>query len=158
MKRLTVLLSSAFLLSIMAAAGTAQQDPHVGIWILDVASSSYSPGPAPRSQTTVYTQIGRGFRVTSSGISATGQNISREFSYSFDGREHPARGYMPDWDSIKARQVDARTIEYTRFLKGEEVQTVTRSVSADGRTATVRVTGVNAKGQTVNDTVVFNRK
>jgi hypothetical protein len=156
MKRLSVVLGSVMVL-LLASTGQAQQDPQLGVWVLDPASSSYSPGPAPRSQTVTYTQIGRGVRVVGSGISGTGQAISTEFSYSFDGREHPARGFA-DWNSIKARQVNANTIEYTRFLKGEEVQTVTRTVSPDGRTATVRVTGVDAKDNPVNNTIIYRKK
>ena len=157
MKRVPVLLGSVMVLVLLAGIGQAQQDPQLGVWVLDTARSTYSPGPAPRSQTVTYTQIGRGVRVVGSGISGKGQAISTEFSYSFDGREHPARGFA-DWNSIKARQVNANTIEYTRFLKGEEVQTVTRTISADGRTATVRVTGEDAQGNTVDNNLIFVRK
>lgn len=157
MKRVPVLLGSVMVLVLLAVTGQAQPDPQLGVWVLDTDRSSYSPGPAPRSQTVVYTQIGRGVRVTGSGISGLGKPINTEFSYSFDGREHPARGFA-DWNSIKARQVDANTIEYTRFLKGEEVQTVTRTISADGRIATVRVTGVDAQDNRVDNTIIYTRK
>lgn len=157
MKRVPVLLGSVIVLGLLAVTGQAQQDPQLGVWVLDTARSTYSPGPAPRSQTVVYTQIGRGVRVTGSGLSGVGKPINTEFSYSFDGREHPARGFA-DWNSIKARQVNANTIEYTRFLKGEEVQTVTRTISADGKTATVRVTGEDAQGNRVENNIIYVKK
>jgi hypothetical protein len=157
MKRLIVGLVSVLAFAMLVSTGQAQTDPQLGTWVLDPDSSTYSPGPAPRSQTVIYTQIGRGVRVTGQGLSADNKPVRTDFSYSFDGREHPARGFA-DWDSIKAEQVNARTIQYTRFLKGEEVQTVTRTISADGKTATVRVTGVDAKDRKVDNTQIYNKK
>jgi len=157
MKRVSVLFSSLIALVLMAGIGQAQVDPQLGVWTLDVDRSSFSPGPAPRSQTAIYTQIGRGVRVVGQGMSGAGKAINTEFSYSFDGREHPARGFA-DWNSVKARQVNARTIEYTRYLKGEEVQVATRTISADGKTATVRVKGVDAADNKVDNTLIFTRK
>jgi hypothetical protein len=37
------------------------------------------------------------------------------------------------------------------------VQTTTRVVSKDGETLTLTVKGTNAKGQTVNDVLVFDK-
>ena len=157
MKRLIAGLVGVLAFSIMVSTGQAQIDPQLGTWVLDPDRSSYDPGPAPRSQTVIYTQIGRGVRVTGQGLSAENKPVRTEFSYSFDGREHPARGFA-DWDSVKARQINPNTIEYTRFLKGEEMQVVTRTISPDGRTATVRVKGVDAQDRKVDNTQIYTKK
>ena len=157
MKRLFAGLVSVLAFSVLVSTGQAQTDPQLGTWVLDPARSSYDPGPAPRSQTVIYTQIGRGVRVTGQGLTADGKPIRTEFSYSFDGREHPARGFA-DWTSLKAEQINANTIQYTRFLKGDEVQTVTRTISSDGRTATVRVKGIDAQDRKVDNTQIYTKK
>ena len=154
MKRLIAGLVGVLAFSVLVSG---QADPQLGTWVLDPARSSYDPGPAPRSQTVIYTQIGRGVRVTGQGLTADGKPISTEFSYSFDGREHQARGFA-DWNSLKAEQLGPNTIKYTRMLKGEEVQTVTRTISADGRTATVVVKGVDAQDREVNNRQIYVKK
>ena len=117
-------------------AAAAQSDPHVGTWILNVAKSNYTPGPAPKAQTSVYAAAGDGMKVTTSGTSADGKPTKGEFSIVFDGKDHPATG-NPDWDTV---------------------QTGTSAVSKDGKTRTVTMTGVNAQGQKVKTVGVYEKK
>jgi hypothetical protein len=48
-------------------------DPLIGTWVLNVAKSTYSPGPAPKSETRTYTATARGFTYSSKGIDADGK-------------------------------------------------------------------------------------
>jgi hypothetical protein len=47
-------------LVIVSAAGAQTTDPVVGTWKLDVAKSTYKPGPAPKSTTVVVEPAGKG--------------------------------------------------------------------------------------------------
>ena len=51
-------------LVVAAAAGAQTKDPVVGTWKLDVAKSSYKPGPAPKSATVVVEPAGKGIKVS----------------------------------------------------------------------------------------------
>lgn len=149
------------LLGMLAVAGSevasAQGDPHVGTWVVNVAKSKYTPGPPPKEQTSVWTVAGDGFKVATKGISAAGQPTMAEFSAIFDGKDHPAKG-SPDWDAILSKRVDSHTIEFTRKKGGKVVQTATSAVSKDGKTRTVTTTGVNAQGQKISSVAVYEKK
>ncbi len=54
--------------------------------------------------------------------------------------------------------VDANTTEATLKMKGRVTLTTKAVVSADGKTRTLTTTGTNAKGQKVNNVVVFERQ
>ena len=138
-------------LALVSAAGTlfAQGDPHVGTWVLNLEKSKYAPGTAPKSQRSVYSAAGKGFKVASTIVNAAGATVTTEYTAEPDGKDHPVKG-NPDYDSTTMKRVDANTIEFTRKKAGKEVQTARSTVSKDGKTRTVTVAGVNAQGQKVN--------
>ena len=143
-----------FALVISAAARiVAQADPHVGTWVLNVEKSKYAPGTAPKSQTSVFAADGKGFKVMTNAVGASGPTKT-EYTATFDGKDHPVKG-NPDWDTTALKRVDARTIEFTRKKGGKVVQTARSVVAADGKTRTVTVTGVNAQGQKVNTVALY---
>ena len=149
------------LLGMLAAVrsdiASAQGDPHIGTWVLNVAKSKYTPGPPPKDQTSVYAAAGDGFKVSTSGTGADGKPTMTGFSAMFDGKDHPVTG-NPDWDAIMAKRVDSHTVEFTRKKGGKVVQTATSAVSKDGRTRTVTTSGVNAQGQKINTVAVYDKK
>ena len=140
---------------VMAATqiGLAQTDPHVGTWTLNLEKSKYAPGTAPKSQTSVFATAGQGLKVATTAVTATGTS-NTEYTATFDGKDHPVKG-NPDWDTTALKRIDDRTIEFTRKKGGKVVQTARSVVSADGKTRTVTVTGVNAQGQKVNTVALY---
>jgi hypothetical protein len=59
---------------------------------------------------------------------------------------------------ISYKRIDANTIEGTTQLKGAVVGHTKVVVSADGKTRTLTQTGKNAKGQTVNNVLVYDKQ
>ena len=57
----------------------AARDLVLGTWILDVEASSYSPGPAPKSQRRIYEAAPEGIKTTITGIDANGREWSAEY-------------------------------------------------------------------------------
>src|SRR5687767_10684935 len=116
MKQSSILRVGGVILGLIVAAGisthlaSAQTDPQVGTWVLDVTKSTYSPGPAPRSQTAVYAASANGLKVVATGTDAAGKPTTTEFTVTFDGKDHPAKG-SPDFTTISARRIDSNTIE-----------------------------------------------
>jgi len=135
----------------------AQTDPHVGTWVLNVAKSKYSPGPAPKEQTSVYAMAGQGIKVSTKAVGADGKPTMTEFTAMFDGKDHPVTGNA-DYDATMMKRVDSHTIEFTRKKAGKMAQTATSVVSKDGKTRTITTTGVNAQGQKINNVAVFEKK
>jgi hypothetical protein len=136
---------------------SAQTDPHSGTWVLNTAKSKYTPGPAPKEQTSVYTVTAQGVTVSTKGISADGKPTSTDFSANFDGKDYPVKG-NPDWDAISVRRVDSHTLEFARKRAGKPVQTATSVVSKDGKIRTINTTGVNAAGQKITTFGIYDRK
>lgn len=133
------------------------KDPVEGTWALNVAKSSFSPGPVPKSETRIYTASGSDFRVALKGVDGHGKPTAAQSPYRIDGQDHPIIG-SPDADSQNLTRVDALTIEGALKKGGKVVQIVRRTITKDGKTMTITFKGVNALGQTVNNVMVFERK
>jgi hypothetical protein len=155
-ERSLVVAGLGFLIATGAALAQAT-DPVVGTWELNVAKSAYSPGPAPKSETRIYVASGSDLKLTLKGIDGDGKPTSIQASYSLDGREHPIIG-SPDADSQSITRVDALSTKGTLKKGGKVVQTVRREITKDGKTMTITFEGVNARGQTINNVMVFEKK
>ncbi|MGH9219254.1 MAG: hypothetical protein ACRD1W_08120, partial [Vicinamibacterales bacterium] len=91
------------------------------------------------------------------GTDAAGKPTNTEFTVTFDGKDHPAKG-SPDFTTISAKRIDSHTIEYTRKGAGQVQQTATRTVSKDGKTATLTVVGTDGQGRTINRVQIYVKK
>ena len=139
-------------------AGLAQSNPLIGTWKLNLAKSKYSPGPPPRSNTATWEAVGQGFRATAEGIDAQGKPTKTDFGVVFfDGKSYPATG-NPAYDATSYKQINASTFEFTRTKAGKVVQTTTTVLSADGKSRTNTQTGVDEKGQQINNVYVYDKQ
>ena len=156
---------------------TQDADPIIGTWVLNVAKSTFSPGPAPQSDSCTYVMEGLATKVTSKGaskpmtymtvrqeIKATstvvdveGKTTTREWTIVYDGKERPVTG-DPDVDTLALRRIDAFTTEFTQKRAGRVAITGTRVISRDGKVMTITTEGINAKGQRINDVSVFDKQ
>jgi hypothetical protein len=141
-------------LSILSAQGA---DPRVGSWQLNVAKSKYTPGPAPRSQTLKIDVAGKGEKVTSESVSATGDRTVTEYTADYDGKPHPLKGSAVA-DMVTLKRIDSHTTERVDSKGGKTMMTYNRVVSGDGKTMTVTTKGTNAQGQRTSSVVVFEKK
>ena len=137
---------------------SAQTDPVLGTWRLNVAKSKYAPGPPPVSETRVYETFGAG------GVKATfnreepgGKKVTINYSAMYDGKDYPYTG-SPDADTIALKRVDRNTTEATLKKNGKVTLTTRAVVAPDGKTRTLTTTGTNAQGQKVNNVVVFEKQ
>ena len=137
---------------------SAQKDPFVGTWTLNVAKSKYSPGPAPKNATTVIEAAGSGYRFTVKQMPATGPAREWSFTTNLDGKPAKMTGNNPNADMVAYKRIDATTLESTSSMNGKETTRQRVVVSADGKTRTVTTTGVNGSGQRVNDVAVYEKK
>jgi ketosteroid isomerase-like protein len=128
-----------------------------GTWQLNVANSRFSPGPGPRSETRTYTISTDGQqRATYDEVNAEGKRTRSESTFHLDGRDAPITG-NPDIDTQAISRTGPRSISAVLKKAGEVVRTATREVSKTGNAMTLHFKGVNAKGQPLDDTWVFDR-
>ena len=153
MKRLVTI---ALLSTVWLGATAFAADAVVGSWKLDVAKSKFS-GAAPKSGTRVYAETADGTSLDQKLVSADGKEMSMHTAIKYDGKDYPVTG-NPDGDSVSGKAVDAHTTDFKMKMKGKEVGTVHRVVSADGKTLTVHNKGTHADGKAYDDTLVFNKQ
>jgi hypothetical protein len=138
--------------------GFAQSDPLIGTWKLNLARSTFSPGPPPRSGTATFQAEGRGLRVTLEAIDAQGDPTKRTpFMIFDDGKSYPVIGNAL-YDASSNKRVNDSTWWNIRTKAGKIVLTETLAASADGKTETITVTGVNANGQQIYDVFVYDKQ
>jgi hypothetical protein len=155
MRTLTVLATVVIPLAVAATAQT--KDPFVGSWRLNVAKSKYST-PAPKSTTSTYEAVGKGYRVSVRTEPASGPVQQWSYTTNLDGMDAPVTGNNPNADAIAAKRIDSNTIELVNKKAGKITTTQRNVVSADGKSRTVTTTGTDAQGQKVNNVTVFEKQ
>src|SRR5215468_3724665 len=67
-----------------------EKDPRIGTWKLNVAQSTFDPGPSPQSLTRTFEDRGGGVTLlTLEGINAQGNPIFVQAAYKLDGKDYP---------------------------------------------------------------------
>jgi hypothetical protein len=135
----------------------AQTEPLVGSWRLNVAKSTFNPGPGPRAQTWTIESAGGGLRLNLEGMGAQGGQQKSEWPIVFDGRPHPVTGNV-NTDAITSRRIDPYTLQGEYLKGGSTVGNWTIVVSRDGRVTTITASQRLANGQQNNNVSVFERQ
>jgi hypothetical protein len=134
------------------------QSNMIGTWKLNLAKSTYNPGPPPKSNTLNIQAEGQGFRVTTEGIGAQGNSTGVNFGFfTTDGKFYPITG-VPRYDAFSFKRVNESTWEITRTKAGKVVQIETGVTSEDGKTQTYTSMGVDPNGQKSNRVIVFDKQ
>jgi hypothetical protein len=144
---------------VVGATPSAQDEPRVGTWELNLAKSTFSPGPAPRQQTLTFRAAGPQWLALLQGTDASGRPINPDMNnlaITFDGRDHPTK--TENYDTTAWKRINATTYEVIRKKAGKIVLTSVNVISADGRTMTITTKGVNADGQSVHNVRVYDKR
>jgi hypothetical protein len=138
--------------------GTAiAADAVVGTWKLNLAKSTFSPGPAPKSQTRTYVESAQGMTVTIKTTAADGKESTTTLVFKDDGKSYPVSG-SPDFDAVSVKRVDALTLNSTQTKAGAPVGTGVRTVSKDGKTMTFTQKGTHANGGKFEDVLFYDKQ
>ena len=153
--RQAVVVACVAICAIMLGSTTgAQSDPIVGTWKLDVAHSTYKPGPAPRGSIILVEAAGKGIKVSVHTVGADGTEVKWGYSSARDGKDAPVTN-NPNYDTANVTQTSPTegTIVYKKG--GKTVVTAKTSVSKDGKKLTVTFSGVDPLGQPMNNVGVY---
>jgi hypothetical protein len=155
--RATMILAAA-VFAVMVGVAAQSKDPFVGNWRMNIAKSKYTPGPAPKSVTSTYEAVGKGYRISVKNEPASGAVQQYSYTTNLDGADAPVTGNNPNADTVAARRIDANTIEMVNKKGGKTTTTQRNVVAPDGKTRTVTTTGVDGQGQKVNNVAVFEKQ
>jgi hypothetical protein len=141
---------------VWSAGLTAQSDPYLGIWEINLAKSSITRGGPPKFETVVNVAEPGGFRSMLSVVTDRGTSVEIHH-YNFDGDFHQTEAADPRELSFK--RIDRRTITSDTRRSGQITVTRRFEVSADGKTMTVTASGTTGGGQKyTNDTRIYDKK
>jgi hypothetical protein len=157
MSRLTLLAITVAMSALVLGSIAHAADNQAGTWKLNVAKSKYSPGPPPKEGTLTVESEPNGLKITINGTDAEGKPVNMEFSPKYDGKDVPTTG-MPGTDTISMKKIDDYTVEAVSKKAGKPLVTTRTVVSKDGKTRTTTQKGTNAKGEKVNNTIVYDKQ
>ena len=135
---------------------SAQDEPFLGIWELNLAASSITRGAAPRIETIVNIAEPGGFRSMLAVVGDKSTSVEIHH-YNFDGSFHQTEG--SDLRELSFKRVDQKTIEQDTRRSG--TITVRRHIqlSNDGKTMTLTANGTTGGGQKyTNDIRVYEKR
>ena len=132
----------------------AADDPMMGTWKLNEAKSKIGPG-APKNNTVVYAAAGDQIKVTVDGTDADGKPTHSEWTGKFDGKDYPVTGDATA--DMRSYKKEGKDLELTNKKDGKVTVTGKVSVSADGKTRTVTLSGTDAKGAKMTSTAVYDK-
>jgi hypothetical protein len=154
-----------FLAAALPHAAFAQVDARLlGTWKLNLAKSTFDPGPPVKTWTVTREQVGDAVKYTIEYEDANGIHTTIVETPKFDGKDYPRtvqqypRAGAPLPDTIALKRIDADTVEETLKKSGKVIQTARQVISKDGTGITTTVTGTDVSGQPVHVVLVYDKQ
>lgn len=158
MKHMHRLIVVAFVSALFSSALPAQL---AGTWKLNVEKSQFGSSQPPKSETRTVETVGAGFKVSWNGVAADGTAIDFTMTTKLDGKPAPMAGQgMPAGAATSlVKRINANTETADVFSKdGKKLWTTRTTVSKDGKTTIQTRTGTDAKGNAVNQHLVWEKQ
>jgi hypothetical protein len=131
------LLIATLALGLAAPLATqAASDPFLGTWKLNLAKSTFTPGPPPKAKTLIYSATAQGILIDEIEVEPTGETLTFKIPYARNGKPTPQNA-SPAYDMLSVTQPDAHTAVWKVMRKGQVIGSARTTVSPDGRTLTM---------------------
>jgi hypothetical protein len=122
-------------IALLPQTASAQKNPRIGVWKLDVAKSTYEQGKAPASETRTYLATNEGgIQMTGESVLPSGTKQPTGYRAKYDGKDHPYSGAAGDTIAMTG---DGWASDSTIKMGGKVTQTTHSLVSKDGKTMTL---------------------
>lgn len=147
--------------SALAQAASAESNPLLGTWTLNVAKSSIDYAPLPRDENRTYRAAPNDGMVFSvEGTDGAGASYAYGSTAALDGREYPmpGTGTRNGGDAVSWSLVDPRTVHAVVKRLGDVVNRVVLSVSNDGMVLTITENGTSPVGVPTHGVRVYDRQ
>jgi hypothetical protein len=154
MKTRTVLLTLA--LCLVGISIAVADDANMGSWKLNEAKSKF-PAGATKNTSVVYEAAGDDVKVTVDGTDKDGKAVHSEWTGKFDGKDYPVTG-DPNMNARSYKKIDAHTLMLTGSKDGKVMSEGRISVSADGKTRTVKLNTTDSAGKKSKSTAVYDKQ
>ena len=154
-------LMNALVLVAATAITLSAADNSIGTWKRNIEKSKYllTPKNPIKSQTMVREAIEGGVKVTSKGQRADGTPVATTYTVKYDGEPVSITGEGNNYDTVSVKQVDDDTFIHEMKKSGGKYHTTGRTViSKDGKTMTMTAGGIDADGEPIDFTVVWDKQ
>jgi hypothetical protein len=155
MKTRTIVLTLAALFAATVVCFAAD-DVNMGTWKLNEGKSKLAAG-ATKNNTVVYEAAGDSVKVTVDGVDGTGKPVHNEWTGMFDGKDYPVTGDSNS-DMRSYRRINAHTLAMTVKKGGKTTMSGRITVSPDGKSRTVAISGTDAMGMKMSSTAVYDKQ
>jgi hypothetical protein len=149
-----VSLTIAFLGLALLAFGQAK-DPLVGSWTLERGKSDFNPDTTLQSRNLVIEAKDGGISFVQKTVTERGNTVQSDFVAKYDSKDVPISGSQLDTVSLK--RVNANVIERSGKIRGQVAETVTMTLSNNGKTLTI-VTKGSIEGDDYSSTQVYTKQ
>jgi hypothetical protein len=151
------MLFQRLLLIALSVSGMWAADASLGTWKLNVAKSTFKPGPPPVAETRIYKAQPKGVRTTVKTTWADRLTTTVEYPANYDGKDYPVDGSR-DVDAVALSRMDDFTSAATLKHAGKEIGVARRVVSRDGKSMTITYKGINTRGDQVDNVAVYDKQ
>jgi hypothetical protein len=151
-----VLLTGCVAFPLLAGPQGSEDSPFSGTWVANIEKSRRHPNHQFQSATMKFVVVGNTVTLSHGGVNAAGQQESGTVVLQADGMEHP----VPEHPEVTVvtRWVGPRVLQTIGKSAGAQVGEQSYEVSADGKTLTAKVSGIDASGARFDQVIVFDRK
>jgi hypothetical protein len=128
-----------------------------GEWTLNIARSTYSPGPPPYKRATyTITPWNDGMKVIYEMVHPRGGVTHLEWIGKLDGKDYPLQG-MDEVVTYAYKPISDGAYEVVVKIGGRAATSIVR-LSPDGRSMTTTTKGVDGSGRVVSTTTVYEKE
>ena len=152
-------LTNTFIVLAIATVAAFGADNTLGTWKLNVAKSTYTPGPMPiKSLTLTREASDGGVKQTTTGERSDGTAVQASYTAKYDGKEVQVTGNS-QYDTIAIKQANANTLTDERKKTAGPYKATGRTVvSNGGKTMTTTTKGTNADGKEFTQVLVLEKQ
>lgn len=143
-------------LCLTAVAVCYAANPNMGSWKLNEAKSKMPAGVTKNTLVT-YSAAGDKIKVTTEGTTSDGKVVQTDWTGLFDGKDYPLTG-DPRANTRCYKQINQRTLELTNKMDGKVTTVGYVTISADGKTRTLKVSGTNAEGKKISYLAFYDKQ
>ena len=164
LRRASIVASAIAAIAAAAVLSAQAGNPLTGPWTINLAKSKYSPANlVVKSSNSRFDATQNEVKLVNDGVDAQGRVTRLEYTARFDGKPYPVESTIdgkpnPNQDAVSWKKIDDYSYENVAMLKGKALTTTRLVISRDGKMRTNTVTGQDAQGRTINNTVVYEKR
>jgi len=141
-----------------APVGHPAIDAWFGTWTLNLAKSTYVPGPPPYARAQYVIEPWKdGVKVTYDMVYPRGGTTHWEWIGKFDGQPYPLQG-IDEYVTYAYQRIDDRTYDVVVRIDDRPAGASKVTLSTDGRSITTTTQGRDQIGRVVTTTTVYEKR